>query len=256
PAGWVFHLASPASPRDYQQHALETMRVNSEGTLALLQLAQRWQARFLYASTSEVYGDPLQHPQREDHNGNVSPIGPRSMYDEAKRFGEALTAVFQREGRVDARIVRIFNTYGPRSHVADGRVVPNFITQALLNRPLTVYGDGTQTRSLCFVTDMVEGILAAMECKAASGQVIHLGNPEEYTVLELAEIIRGLACWESTIEFSPFAVGDAPHRRRPDITKATRLLGWRPSVPLRAGLLKTIAYFEGEIAPIAAGGTK
>lgn len=237
----VYHLASPASPPGYQRHPLETMRVNAEGTRILLEKAAHDDARFLFASTSEAYGDPLVHPQREDYRGNVSSTGPRSMYDEAKRYGEALTMVFLREQQVDARIVRIFNTYGPFSDPFDGRVVPNFVTQALRNEPLTVYGDGQQTRSLCYVSDLVGGLVLAMETPAARGRVMNLGNPEERTILEFAEIIRDLAGSHSPIVFTDAAVGDDPQRRCPDIALARELLGWSPSVSLREGLTETIA---------------
>ena len=224
------------------------MRVNSEGTRHLLDLAARMGARFLYASTSEVYGDPLEHPQRETYRGNVSSTGPRSMYDEAKRYGEALTVAYQNSRSVDARIVRIFNTYGPRSDPDDGRLVPNFIVQALTGRPLTVYGDGEQTRSLCFVSDLVDGLVRVMESESTSGEVINLGNPAEHTVLEYARMIRELAASNSDVVFTPYAVGDDPQRRRPDISKAHGLLGWEPEVGLEDGLLRTIEYFRSEIA--------
>jgi nucleoside-diphosphate-sugar epimerase len=248
-ADWIFQLASPASPIGYQRYPLETMRVNSEGTLKLLELAEHWGATFLFASTSEAYGDPLEHPQREEHYGNVNPIGPRSMYDESKRYGEALTSLFHRGHRVDTRIVRIFNTYGPRSDPKDGRVVPNFITQALEGRPITVYGEGTQTRSLCYVSDLVSGLVRTMVCETARGEVINLGYPQEHTVLELAEIVRELCCSQSEIISRPTLVGDDPRRRRPDISKARTLLGWRPEVSLEAGLRRTIGYFEQELRP-------
>jgi len=244
----IYHLASPASPPGYARFPIETMRVNSEGTRHLLDLAATTRARFLYASTSEVYGDPLEHPQRETYRGNVSSIGPRSMYDEAKRFGEALTMVYQNSHAVDMRIVRIFNTYGPRSDPDDGRLVPNFIVQALTQRPMTVYGDGKQTRSLCFVSDLVEGLVRAMESDGASGEVINLGNPAEHSILEYAQMIRELTGSGSEMVFTPYAVGDDPQRRRPDITKARDLLAWEPSVDLEDGLSRTIEYFRSEIA--------
>lgn len=244
----VYHLASPASPPGYQQHPIETLRVNSEGTLRLLDVAVASRAKFLYASTSEAYGDPLEHPQHEDYRGNVSSTGPRSMYDEAKRYGEALTMAYIRSRGADARIVRIFNTYGPNSDPDDGRLVPNFITQALRNEPLTVYGDGSQTRSLCFVSDLVEGLVRAMRTMGTRGQVFNLGNPEEHTVLDYAERIRDLTGSRSPIVFTEPAVGDDPQRRRPDITRARRVLGWEPLVPLDTGLRDTIAYFRRELA--------
>jgi nucleoside-diphosphate-sugar epimerase len=255
PPDWVFHLASPASPPGYQVHSVETLRVNSEGTRHLLELARTQRARFLYASTSEAYGDPLEHPQRETYRGNVSSIGPRSMYDEAKRFGEALTMTYYRDRGVDARIVRIFNTYGPNSDPADGRLIPNFITQALSGEALTVYADGRQTRSLCYVSDLVTGLLAAMQNEAASGEVINLGNPDEHTVLDFARTIIALAESRSRIDFCPVAVGDDPQRRRPDIAKAERLLGWHPTVSLAEGLSLTLAYFRQELSlPVPVAG--
>ncbi len=244
----IYHLASPASPVGYQRHPLETMRVNSEGTHSLLDLARRTGARFLFASTSEVYGDPMQHPQRETYFGNVSSTGPRSMYDEAKRYGEAITMVFQRTWGVDTRIVRIFNTYGPRSDPSDGRLVPNFVAQALTGRPITLYGSGQQTRSLCFVSDLVEGLLLVMESDLTRGEVVNLGNPDEHTISQYAEIIRDLAGSNSELVFTEYAVGDDPRRRRPDISKARDLLGWEPRVGLIDGLRPTIDYFRREMA--------
>ena len=244
----VFHLASPASPPGYQRHPIATMRVNSEGTRHLLDLAAEAGARFLYASTSEAYGDPLEHPQREEYRGNVSSTGPRSMYDEAKRYGEALTMAYVRSECVDGRIVRIFNTYGPNSDPADGRLVPNFITQALRNAPMTFYADGQQTRSLCYVSDLVEGLIRAMECCAAEGEVVNLGNPEEHTILEFAATIRRLSGSTSALVHTEPAVGDDPQRRRPDIAKARKLLGWEPRVGLEDGMRETIAYFRRELS--------
>jgi UDP-glucuronate decarboxylase len=248
----VYHLASPASPPGYQKYPIETMRVNSDGSRHLLDLAVRDGARFLYASTSEAYGDPLEHPQREDYRGNVSTTGPRSMYDEAKRYGEALTMAYCRSRGADARIVRIFNTYGPNSDPDDGRLVPNFITQAIKGEPLTVYADGKQTRSLCYVSDLVAGLRAAMECAAARGEVTNLGNPEEHTILEYAEIVRELVGSNSGIVFTEPAVGDDPQRRRPEIAKARALLGWEPRVGLWEGLGQTVAYFREELAALEA----
>jgi UDP-glucuronate decarboxylase len=243
----IYHLASPASPTGYRRHPIETMRVNSEGTRHLLELAGRTGARFLYASTSEAYGDPLEHPQREEYRGNVSCTGPRSMYDEAKRYGEALTMAFVNSRAVDGRIVRIFNTYGPRSDPFDGRIVPNFITQALRGEPVTVYGDGTQTRSLCFVSDLVDGLIQTMEYELARGEVLNLGNPEEHTILEYARLIVELTGSRPNFIFTEPAVGDDPQRRRPDINKARRMLDWEPRVGLRDGLTRTIAYFRLEL---------
>jgi dTDP-glucose 4,6-dehydratase/UDP-glucuronate decarboxylase len=247
PIDRVFHLASPASPPGYCLHPIETLRVNSEGTRWLLETAARDGARFLYASTSEIYGDPLEHPQCEDYRGNVSSTGPRSMYDEAKRYGEALTTAYARSRGVDARIVRIFNTYGPRSDPADGRMVPNFIVQALRGNSLTVYGDGSQTRSLCFVSDLVDGIVRTMETPSARDEVINLGNPDERTVLDVAHLIAELTGASPQVRLMDPAVGDDPQRRRPDITKARKILGWEPLVPLREGLARTIAYFRDEL---------
>ena len=240
----IYHLASPASPPGYQRHPIETMRVNSEGTRRLLEVAVQTGARFLYTSTSEAYGDPLEHPQREDYLGNVSSTGPRSMYDEAKRYAEALTMVYARSRGADVRIVRIFNTYGPNSDPLDGRMVPNFITQALSGEPITIYGDGNQTRSLCFVSDLVEGLVRTMRCGAAGSQVINLGNPEEHTVLQYAELILDLANSKSEIIFTEPAVGDDPRRRQPEISKARNLMSWEPQVSLRDGLTRTITYFR------------
>lgn len=249
-----YHLASPASPPGYQQLPIETLRVNSEGTRNLLRASQRAGARFLFASTSEAYGDPLEHPQRESYRGNVSSIGPRSMYDEGKRFGEAMVMAYTRTCGVDARIVRIFNTYGPHSDPADGRLVPNFITQALRGEPMTVYGDGKQTRSLCYVDDLVDGLIRAMRTPGTQGEVVNLGNPEEHTILEFALLIARDTGSASPMVFTPVAVGDDPQRRRPDITKAQSMLGWNPQVSLGDGLCRTIAYFREElgIAPGAA----
>jgi UDP-glucuronate decarboxylase len=244
----IYHLASPASPPGYTRFPIETMRVNSEGTRHLLDLAAKTDARFLYASTSEVYGDPLEHPQRETYRGNVSSVGPRSMYDEGKRFGEAITMSYRNSHFVDVRIARIFNTYGPRSDPDDGRLVPNFVVQALTDRPITVYGDGRQTRSLCFVSDLVEGLVQLMESGDASGEVINLGNPGEHTISEYAEMVRRLAGSSSEVVFTSHAVGDDPQRRRPDITKARDLLGWEPTIGLEDGLSQTIEYFRSEIA--------
>jgi UDP-glucuronate decarboxylase len=242
----VFHLASPASPTSYQCYPIETLRVNSEGTRRLLELAQRDGARFLYCSTSEIYDDPLEHPQREEYRGNVSSTGPRSMYDEAKRYGEALTMAYAKTRGVDARIVRIFNTYGPHSDPLDGRMVPTFITRALCGEPITVYGNGQQTRSLCFVSDLVEGLIQAMQCEAARGQVINLGNPRERTILQHAALILELTHSTSDVVFAPPVVGDDPQRRQPSIDKAQILLGWKPRISLREGLKQTISYFQKE----------
>ncbi|HLH21494.1 MAG TPA: UDP-glucuronic acid decarboxylase family protein [Chloroflexota bacterium] len=239
----IFHLASPASPVAYQHHPEETALANALGSRELLRLARQRQARYLFASTSEVYGDPEEHPQRETYWGHVNPVGPRACYDESKRFGEALTMVYLTQYGLDARIIRIFNTYGPRSDPNDGRLVPNFVTQALRGEPLTVYGDGSQTRSLCYVEDLVRGIELAMFAPDTTGLVVNLGNPEEHTVLEYAELIRELVGTSVEIAFRPLPADD-PTRRRPDITRAREMLGWQPRVPLREGLERTIAWFR------------
>jgi dTDP-glucose 4,6-dehydratase/UDP-glucuronate decarboxylase len=244
PVDRVYHLASPASPVGYTQLPIETMLANSEGTRRLVGLALRHGARFLFCSTSEIYGDPLVHPQCETYRGNVSTIGPRSTYDESKRYGEAMTMAFVRSYGLDGRIVRIFNTYGPQADVQDGRVVVNFIGQALRGEPMTIYGDGTQTRSLCFVTDLVEGLIGVMESERARGEVLNLGNPDEHTVLEVAEIIRKLTHSNSPFVFTDFAVGDDPRVRRPDIGKVRGLVGWEPSTALEDGLRVMIRAME------------
>ncbi len=235
----VFHLASPASPPAYLRHPIATLRTNSEGTRRLLELAARDGARFLYASTSEVYGDPLEHPQREEYRGNVNPIGPRAMYNEAKRFGEALTATFGRAHGVDVRIVRIFNTYGPRMDPEDGRVVTNFVTQALRGQPLTVFGDGSQTRSFQYIDDLIEGMTRLMAVDYR--KPVNLGNPEEHTVLRFAHLVRDVTGSSSPIVFAPLAEDD-PKLRRPDISLAEALLGWTAQVPLREGLARMVEY--------------
>lgn len=243
----IYHLASPASPVGYQRFPIETMRVNSEGTRLLLEAATEAGAALLFASTSEAYGDPLEHPQRETYRGNVSTTGPRSMYDEAKRYGEALVTAYGRARGTRAQVVRIFNTYGPRSDPEDGRMVPNFITQALRGEPLTVYGDGEQTRSLCYVSDLVDGLIRALARPMAPGGVVNLGNPEEHTVREFAETVRQLAGSKSALISTPPAVGDDPQRRRPEITRAREWLGWEPKVSLEDGLAATIAWFRTEL---------
>ena len=243
----IFHLASPASPEGYLRHPLTTLRVNSVGTENLLELARENGAKFLFASTSEVYGDPLTHPQSETYWGNVNPIGPRACYDEGKRFGEALTMEYVRQYGLDARIIRIFNTYGPRNDPRDGRVVPNFIAQALAGRPITIYGDGAQTRSFCYVGDLVRGIAAAMFTPETQGEVFNLGNPDERTIREFADMIVRLTATNAPIVHKPLPADD-PQRRRPDIGKARARLGWRPEVTLEEGLRETIAYFREELA--------
>jgi nucleoside-diphosphate-sugar epimerase len=239
----IFHLASPASVVDYLRLPLQTMLVNSEGTRHLLELAKRTGARFLYTSTSEVYGDPLVHPQTEDYWGNVNPNGVRSVYDESKRFGEALVMHYVRAEGVDARIVRIFNTYGPHSRPGDGRVVPNLLTQALRGEPLTIYGDGLQTRSFCYVGDLVRGIELAMLSSGTTGEVFNLGNPDEYTINTFADVIERLFGADVRREYLPLPVDD-PTRRRPDISRARRVMGWEPRVGLEEGLRQTAAWFR------------
>lgn len=247
----VFHLASPASPVGYMEHPFETILVNSLGTYRLLQRAREVGAHFLITSTSEAYGDPLEHPQRETYFGNVNPVGPRACYDESKRLGETITMEFYRQYDVDARIVRIFNTYGPHSQMDDGRIVPNFITQALNGQPLTIHGDGTQTRSLCYVSDLVDGLIRAMFTPGTTGEVYNLGNPEEHTVREFAELIIGLCASPSKLLFEPKRQDD-PERRRPDISKAQAKLNWMPTVDLEAGMTRTIEWFRQERARRAA----
>jgi dTDP-glucose 4,6-dehydratase len=241
PLDWVLHFASPASPPRYQKLPIATLLVNAEGTRHLLDLALRKGARFFLASTSEVYGDPLVHPQPETYWGNVNPIGPRSIYDEGKRYAEALTTAYHRAYGVPVRIVRIFNTYGPFMDPEDGRVVSSFIVQALRGEPLTVFGDGSQTRSFCYVDDLIEGIRRLMEVDYS--YPVNLGNPEEYRVLELAQLVKELTGSPSPVTFLPLPEDD-PKQRRPDITLARKLLGWEPKVPVREGLLRTIAYFR------------
>ncbi len=240
----MVNLASPASPRDYRALPLETLHAGSAGTTALLELARATSARFVLGSTSEVYGDPHQHPQVETYWGNVNPIGERSVYDEAKRFGEAVTSAYHRRHELDCAIVRIFNTYGPRMKLDDGRVVTNFVGQALHGEPLTVYGDGSQTRSLCYVDDLVRGLMATID--ADSYGPYNLGNPIELTILELAGLVLELTGSDSTAVKLPLPADD-PHRRRPDITRAHADLGWEPKVGLREGLLATIESLRRDL---------
>lgn len=240
---YIFHLASPASVVDYQKYPEETMLVNSKGTINLLTVAKSYSAKFLFASTSEVYGNPAVHPQPETYWGNVNPNGVRSCYDESKRFGEMVTMLYDRKYGIDGRIVRIFNTYGPRMRKHDGRVVSNFINQAITDAPITVYGKGLQTRSLCYVTDLVEGLKKAMFSKKTSGEVFNLGNPQEYSMINLANKIKKLTGSTSKIVYKPLPQDD-PERRQPDITKANTVLGWVPTVSLDDGLAKTIAYYK------------
>ncbi|MCE8425626.1 MAG: SDR family oxidoreductase [Candidatus Methanoperedens sp.] len=238
---FIYHLASPASPIDYQEFPIQTLKVGALGTHNMLGLAKEKNARFFLASTSEIYGDPLVNPQPEEYWGNVNPIGPRGVYDEAKRFAEAITMAYNRYHRVDTRIIRIFNTYGPRMCPNDGRVVPNFIGQALRGEDITVYGDGSQTRSFCYVSDEVEGIYRLMMSDYTLP--MNIGNPEEHTILEFAKIIVRITGTRSKIAFQNLPIDD-PKQRRPDITKARNILGWEPKVSLEHGLKETIKYFK------------
>jgi len=246
---FVFHFASPASPVDYAEHGIETLRVGSLGTFNVLETAKQSGAVFLLASTSECYGDPLEHPQRETYWGHVNPIGPRSVYDEAKRFAEAATMAYRRYHKVDTRIVRIFNTYGSRMQVNDGRVIPNFMRQALRGEDLTVYGDGTQTRSFCYVSDEVDGIVRLSRSQEALP--VNIGNPNEFTILECARQVLEITGSKSKICYEPLPKDD-PKQRQPDITKARTLLGWEPKIELVAGLQLSLEYFQQEVARLAA----
>ena len=237
----VLHFASPASPPDYLRYPIPTMKVGSLGTLNALGIAKARKSKFLLASTSEVYGDPQVHPQPESYWGHVNPVGPRGVYDEAKRFAEALTMAYHREHGVDTRIIRIFNTYGPRMRKEDGRAIPNFITQALVGKPITVFGDGSQTRSFCFISDMIEGIVSLL--KSDQHDPVNIGNPAEMTLLDLARVIVKITASKSQIEFRPLPVDD-PKVRCPDISKARRTLHWEPRVPLEEGLPKTVEWFR------------
>jgi dTDP-glucose 4,6-dehydratase len=241
---FIFHFASPASPIDYLELPIQTLKVGSLGTHKTLGLAKAKKAKFLLASTSECYGDPLVHPQKEDYWGNVNPIGPRGVYDEAKRFAEAMTMAYHRTHGVDTHIVRIFNTYGPRMRLRDGRVVPAFVSQALRGEPLTVFGDGGQTRSFCYVSDLIEGIYRLSQ--ADFHEPVNIGNPNELTIKQFAEEIIKITGSKSTIDYKPLPVDD-PKQRQPDITRAKSLLKWEPKVGLAEGLSKTIEYFKGRI---------
>jgi len=238
---YVLHFASPASPPQYDANPIHTLKVGTIGTMNMLGLARAKNATFLLASTSEVYGDPLVHPQPETYWGNVNPIGPRGCYDEAKRCAEAYAMAYRRSHKVDTRIIRIFNTHGPRMQVSDGRAIPNFMAQAIRGEPLTVYGEGSQTRSICYVSDLVRGVLAVLD--KGDELPVNLGNPQEVTVLELAETIIRLAESKSRIEHKALPVDD-PKQRRPDITHARELLGWQPEIGLEDGLRQTLAYFR------------
>jgi dTDP-glucose 4,6-dehydratase len=242
---YLLHFASPASPIDYEKLPIQTLKVGSLGTHKALGLAKEKKATFLLASTSEVYGDPLVHPQSEGYWGNVNPIGPRGVYDEAKRFAEAMTMAYHRFHGVDTRIIRIFNTYGPRMRLEDGRAIPSFITQALRGEDISVFGDGSQTRSFCFISDLVEGIYRVL--MAGETRPVNLGNPQELTILELAKAIVRLTGSRSTIVYTPLPQDD-PKRRQPDITRASQLSGWEPKVEFAEGLRETIAYFREKLA--------
>lgn len=244
PVNYVWHFASPASPIDYLELPIQTLKVGSLGTHKALGLAKEKGAKFLIASTSEIYGDPLVHPQTEDYWGNVNTIGPRGCYDESKRFGEAMTMAYHRQHKIDTKIVRIFNTYGPRMRINDGRVVPAFISQALQNKPVTMFGKGTQTRSFCYCSDLIEGIYRLM--MSDTNQPVNIGNPVEMTMLQFAEAIIKATKSKSKIVFKPLPQDD-PKQRKPDITRAKKLLKWEPRVPLSEGLVKTIEYFRTKV---------
>ena len=242
---YVFHFASPASPVDYSIHGIATLKVGSLGTFHALELARQYSAKYLISSTSECYGDPLEHPQRETYWGHVNPIGPRSVYDESKRFSEAVTMAYFRYHKVDTRIVRIFNTYGPRMQLNDGRVIPNFMKQALRGEDLTVYGDGSQTRSFCYVSDEIEGFLRL--AKSSEHEPVNIGNPNEFTILECARRVLAVTGSSSKIRHQALPEDD-PRQRRPDISKARKLLGWEPKIDLENGLRMSLDYFRRAVA--------
>jgi len=244
PVDYVFNFASPASPPEYLRLAIETLRVGSAGTENTLEIADRYGAGYLHASTSECYGDPHEHPQTENYWGNVNPVGPRSVYDEAKRYAEALVMAYHRSRGLNTHLVRIFNTYGPRLQPSDGRVISNFIMQALRNEPLTIYGDGSQTRSFCYVDDLIEGILRLS--RSSEHLPVNIGNPNEFTILECAEAVLHATGSTSELRFESLPEDD-PTRRRPDITKARTLLGWEPQVTLQEGLGKSLPFFESKL---------
>ena len=250
----IYNLACPASPVHYQYDPVQTTKTSVHGAINMLGLAKRVRATILQASTSEVYGDPTVHPQPEEYWGNVNPIGPRSCYDEGKRCAETLFFDYRRQHKLKIKVARIFNTYGPRMHPNDGRVVSNFVVQALKGEPITIFGDGLQTRAFCYVDDLVDGLVRLMESPEEVSGPINLGNPGEFTMRELAELVLELTGSASTIEFRPLPADD-PRQRRPDISKAESVLGWRPSTPLREGLGRTIAYFDALLksSPAAAG---
>jgi dTDP-glucose 4,6-dehydratase len=241
----ILHFASPASPNDYLELPIQTLKVGALGTHKALGLAMAKRSRFLLASTSEVYGDPLQHPQQEDYWGNVNPIGPRGVYDEAKRFAEALAMAYHRAHGVETRIARIFNTYGPRMRLDDGRVVPNFVGQALRGEPLTVYGDGSQTRSFCYVDDLIEGIYSLLLSDEV--EPVNIGNPAEMSILDFAHLVNRLTGNKVGIVYEDYRIPDDPQVRQPDISKARRVLNWEPKVNLEEGLQKTIEWFRGRV---------
>ena len=241
PVDYVFNLASPASPPEYLRLGIETLRVGSAGVENTLQIAARYGARYLHASTSECYGDPLQHPQSETYWGNVNPVGPRSVYDEAKRFGEAMVMAYHRSRGVNTSLARIFNTYGPRLQPGDGRVLSHFMMQALRGEPVTIYGDGRQTRSFCYVDDLIEGIMRLS--RSEEHLPVNLGNPEEFTILECAQAVLEVTASKSELRYVDLPVDD-PTRRRPDIAKARTLLGWEPRVGLREGLKRSLEFFR------------
>jgi len=246
---YVFHFASPASPVDYGAHGIETLKVGSYGTFQSLEVARKYSAGFLLASTSECYGDPQEHPQKETYWGHVNPIGPRSVYDEAKRFAEAATMAYLRYHKVKTHIVRIFNTYGPRMQVNDGRVIPNFMRQALRGEGLTIYGDGSQTRSFCYVSDEVDGILRLS--RSEEHEPVNIGNPTEFTILECAQRVLAVTGSKSALVREPLPQDD-PKQRRPDIGKARRLLGWEPKIDLETGLRMSLKYFRKEVEQVGA----
>jgi dTDP-glucose 4,6-dehydratase len=242
---FIFNLASPASPVDYMEHGIETLQVGSLGSFHSLELARKYKARYLLASTSECYGDPLEHPQKETYWGHVNPIGPRSVYDESKRFAEAVTMAYHRYHKVNTRILRIFNTYGPRLQLNDGRVISNFMKQALLGEPLTIYGTGSQTRSFCYVSDQVNGILRLAWSELHDP--VNIGNPEEFTVLECARLVLKVTGSKSPLSYQPLPQDD-PQQRRPDITRARQHLGWEPKINLETGLKLSLDYFRDTLA--------
>lgn len=247
----VYHMASPASPnthskRSYMALPFETMKANTEGTWAAAQFALDKNAKFLFASTSETYGDPLEHPQKESYRGNVSTVGARSVYDEAKRFGETITSAFIRYKKLDGRIIRIFNTYGPKMDLDDGRAVIEFIVRALKNEPIPIFGDGTQTRSFCYVDDLVDGIIKAMETEGTTGEIFNIGNPAEFTITDLAEVVKRVTGSTSEIVYTESLPEDDPKKRKPDITRARTILKWEPKVNLEEGLKKLITYLKSE----------